>query len=200
MRTLVQSVHHVPDHKQDSATRTSTILAPDSDSGQVASADLAALEELVKRAPDGAAARVDLRPRLPLVIVGVLQRVGGDDGASSKEGPALGALEALVIDLDQVREDIGGLERHVGERGWKGDADDVSRVSASSKQCVAGSCTAPATAQTQHLCYDTHIRGNELLSIGRSQFGSQPTRTRSGRTGLSWALRARDLHTLLLEV
>ena len=100
-------------------TRTGAVLAPNTDRRQVYTTKRALLEQLVQRASQGATARVDVRPRLPDVVVGVLERFGGDDWAVAKERPAVRATVALVEDFDQVREDIRGLQRHERVQRWK---------------------------------------------------------------------------------
>ena len=100
-------------------TRTGAVLAPNADRRQVPTTKRAFLEELVQGAAQSATARVDLRPRLPDVVVRILERFGRDDWAVAEERPAVRATVALVEDFDQVREDIRGLQRHERVQRWK---------------------------------------------------------------------------------
>lgn len=62
------------------------------------------------------------------MIVCELERGGRENGAVAEEGPALGATEAFVKEVDEVREDVGGIER------------DVFRVSGCrANECARGS-------------------------------------------------------------
>ena len=105
-----------PDFKM---ARTGAVLAPNADRRQVPTTKRTLLEQLVQGAAQGATARVDLRPRLPDVVVRILERFGGDDWAVAEERPAVRATVALVEDFDQVREDIRGLQRHERVQRWK---------------------------------------------------------------------------------
>ena len=91
-------------------TRTGAVLAPNAHSGQVPTAERAVLEELVERTPECATARVDLRPRLPYMVVCVRERLPGEDRPVPEERPALAALQALVEHIDEIREHTRGLE------------------------------------------------------------------------------------------
>ncbi len=79
--------------------RTRTVLAPDTDRRQVPTSNSAVVEELVECTPERAPARVHLGPRLPDMIIGVLERLLRYDGPVPEERATLGSPETLVVDL-----------------------------------------------------------------------------------------------------
>lgn len=108
--------------------RTGTVLAPDSNGSQVSSTERTRLEQLVEGTPERAPAHVHLRPRLPHVVVRVLQGLLGEDGALPKEASALRAAQALIEDLQQVRESVRRVDRHVRVRSCRNRASAPSRI------------------------------------------------------------------------
>ena len=91
-------------------TRTGAVLAPYPDRGQVPAAEHTVLEEFGEGRAERATARVDLRPRLPYMVVCVRERLPGEDRPVPEERPALAALQALVEHIDEIREHTRGLE------------------------------------------------------------------------------------------
>ena len=154
----------IPTRQRATATHTGAVLAPDTDRGQVPTSELTVVEELVDSTTERAATRIDLGPRLPDVVVRELERLLGDDGAVAEEGAALGALEALVVDLEQVREDVGRLERHVRVRGCGARGGRAGRITVSVCVEVTGNGEWGANKAKRWIS-GTHIRGSVLCCV-----------------------------------